>query len=81
VGHRGDRGGGAGGLLFATGFNKLKRSDIGAQEALGCIDVQLTRRAELVRRTPASSSCRSSWPTPRTRSPSPASTTTTPSPG
>jgi LemA protein len=31
-----------------TGFNKLRRSDIGAQEALGGIDVQLTRRADLV---------------------------------
>ncbi len=30
------------------GFNKLKRSDIGAQEALGGIDVQLTRRADLI---------------------------------
>jgi LemA protein len=32
----------------ATGFNRLRRSDIGAQEALGGIDVQLTRRAELI---------------------------------
>src|SRR3954463_5415788 len=31
-----------------TGFNKLRTSDIGAQEALGGIDVQLTRRAELI---------------------------------
>jgi LemA protein len=31
-----------------VGFNKLKRSDIGAQEALGGIDVQLTRRADLI---------------------------------
>ena len=30
------------------GFNRLKRSDIGAQEALGGIDVQLTRRADLI---------------------------------
>lgn len=30
------------------GFNKLKRADIGAQEALGGIDVQLTRRADLI---------------------------------
>jgi LemA protein len=29
-------------------FNKLRTSDIGAQEALGGIDVQLTRRAELI---------------------------------
>src|SRR5690606_41701891 len=34
-------------LLVVTGFNKLRRADIGAQEALGGIDVQLTRRAEL----------------------------------
>ncbi len=32
----------------ASGFNKLRRSDINAQEALGGIDVQLTRRAELI---------------------------------
>ena len=31
-----------------VGFNKLRRADIGAQEALGGIDVQLTRRAELI---------------------------------
>ncbi len=31
-----------------VGFNKLRTADIGAQEALGGIDVQLTRRAELV---------------------------------
>ncbi|HRD63530.1 MAG TPA: LemA family protein, partial [Nocardioides sp.] len=30
------------------GFNKLRTADIGAQEALGGIDVQLTRRAELI---------------------------------
>lgn len=30
------------------GFNKLRRSDIAAQEALGGIDVQLTRRADLI---------------------------------
>ncbi|WP_310964576.1 LemA family protein [Nocardioides terrisoli] len=39
-------------LLLAAfavvGFNKLRKSDIGAQEALGGIDVQLTRRAELI---------------------------------
>ena len=36
-------------VLFAVvGFNKLRTSDIGAQEALGGIDVQLTRRAELI---------------------------------
>lgn len=31
-----------------SGFNKLRTSDIGAQEALGGIDVQLTRRADLI---------------------------------
>ena len=31
-----------------TGFNKLRTTDVGAQEALGGIDVQLTRRAELI---------------------------------
>ena len=31
-----------------VGFNKLRTSDINAQEALGGIDVQLTRRAELI---------------------------------
>lgn len=30
------------------GFNKLRKDDVGAQEALGGIDVQLTRRAELI---------------------------------
>ena len=29
-----------------VGFNKLRTTDIGAQEALGGIDVQLTRRAD-----------------------------------
>ncbi|GAB93854.1 LemA family protein [Gordonia rhizosphera] len=31
-----------------VGFNKLRRADIAAQEALGGIDVQLTRRADLI---------------------------------
>ncbi len=31
-----------------AGFNKLRTTDIGAQEALGGIDVQLTRRADLI---------------------------------
>jgi LemA protein len=31
-----------------VGFNRLRTSDVGAQEALGGIDVQLTRRAELI---------------------------------
>ena len=34
--------------FVVMGFNKLRRSDIGAQEALGGIDVQLTRRADLI---------------------------------
>jgi LemA protein len=34
--------------IAASGFNRLRRSDINAQEALGGIDVQLTRRAELI---------------------------------
>jgi LemA protein len=39
------------GVLVAFGvvaFNTLRRADIGAQEALGGIDVQLTRRADLI---------------------------------
>lgn len=36
-------------LLFAVyAFNRLRRVDISAQEALGGIDVQLTRRADLI---------------------------------
>ncbi len=36
-------------VIFAVvGFNKLRQADIAAQEALGGIDVQLTRRADLV---------------------------------
>src|SRR5690349_10018180 len=35
-------------LFGISGFNKLRKSDIGAQEALGGIDVQLTRRADLI---------------------------------
>src|ERR1700710_2490650 len=34
--------------FLGVGFNKVRRSDIGAQEALGGIDVQLTRRADLI---------------------------------
>jgi len=34
--------------VAVVGFNKLRRSDIEAQEALGGIDVQLTRRADLI---------------------------------
>lgn len=35
-------------LLGVMGFNILRKADIGAQEALGGIDVQLTRRADLI---------------------------------
>jgi len=31
-----------------VGFNKLRTTDVGAEEALGGIDVQLTRRADLI---------------------------------
>src|SRR3954466_361443 len=31
-----------------VGFNRLRTADVGAQEALGGIDVQLTRRADLI---------------------------------
>lgn len=34
--------------FVVSGFNKLRRADIGAQEAIGGIDVQLTRRADLI---------------------------------
>src|ERR1700710_3195639 len=34
--------------FLGVGFNKVRRSDIGAQEALGGVDVQLTRRADLI---------------------------------
>lgn len=34
--------------FVVVGFNKLRTADIKAQEALGGIDVQLTRRADLV---------------------------------
>lgn len=36
------------GLIAIVAFNKLRRADIAAQEALGGIDVQLTRRADLI---------------------------------
>ena len=36
------------GVLFVVGFNKLRRQDVAADEALGGIDVQLTRRADLI---------------------------------
>ena len=36
-------------LIFGiVGFNRLRTADVGAQEALGGIDVQLTRRADLI---------------------------------
>ena len=35
-------------VFVIVGFNKLRTTDIGAQEALGGIDVQLTRRADLI---------------------------------
>jgi LemA protein len=34
--------------FVVVGFNRLRSSDVGAQEALGGIDVQLTRRADLI---------------------------------
>jgi LemA protein len=34
--------------LFFVGFNKLRRQDVAVDEALGGIDVQLTRRADLI---------------------------------
>src|SRR6478672_1535010 len=34
--------------FVVVGFNRLRTADIGAQEALGGIDVQLTRRADLI---------------------------------
>ena len=34
--------------IGVAGFNRLRRSDVAAQEALGGIDVQLTRRADLI---------------------------------
>ncbi|MTB89306.1 LemA family protein [Aeromicrobium senzhongii] len=35
-------------LFSVVAFNRLRTADIGAQEALGGIDVQLTRRADLI---------------------------------
>jgi LemA protein len=35
-------------VLGVVGFNRLRTADVGAQEALGGIDVQLTRRADLI---------------------------------
>ena len=36
------------GIFFVVGFNRLRKQDVAAQEALGGIDVQLTRRADLI---------------------------------
>jgi LemA protein len=35
-------------VFGVVGFNRLRSADVGAQEALGGIDVQLTRRADLI---------------------------------
>jgi LemA protein len=35
-------------VIGVVGFNRLRSADVGAQEALGGIDVQLTRRADLI---------------------------------
>ncbi|WP_322937058.1 LemA family protein [Nocardioides bizhenqiangii] len=35
-------------VFFVVGFNKLRKQDVAAEEALGGIDVQLTRRADLI---------------------------------
>ncbi len=35
-------------IFGVVGFNKLRKADVAAEEALGGIDVQLTRRADLV---------------------------------
>ncbi|MFM9377240.1 LemA family protein [Gordonia sp. VNK21] len=35
-------------IVVMVGFNKLRKADITAQESLGGIDVQLTRRADLI---------------------------------
>ena len=34
--------------FYVVGFNKLRKQDIAVEEALGGIDVQLTRRADLI---------------------------------
>ena len=36
------------GVMFVVGFNKLRKQDVAVSEALGGIDVQLTRRADLI---------------------------------
>jgi LemA protein len=34
--------------VYVVGFNKLRRQDVAVEESLGGVDVQLTRRADLV---------------------------------
>ncbi|GAA1925444.1 LemA family protein [Nocardioides marmoribigeumensis] len=36
------------GIFFVVGFNRLRRQDVSVDEAEGGIDVQLTRRADLI---------------------------------
>src|SRR3954470_17606317 len=36
------------GILFVVGFNRLRKQDVAVNEAEGGIDVQLTRRADLI---------------------------------
>jgi len=36
------------GILFVVGFNRLRTQNVGVDEALGGVDVQLTRRADLI---------------------------------
>ena len=35
-------------IFFVVGFNRLRKQNVGVDEALGGIDVQLTRRADLI---------------------------------
>jgi LemA protein len=35
-------------VFFVVGFNRLRKQNVGVDEALGGIDVQLTRRADLI---------------------------------
>ncbi|MCW2686298.1 MAG: LemA family protein [Mycobacterium sp.] len=35
-------------IVFVVGYNKVRRADVHVEEALGGIDVQLTRRASLI---------------------------------
>ena len=36
------------GIFFVVGFNRLRTQNVGVDEALGGVDVQLTRRADLI---------------------------------